>query len=76
MRTYAADHGKVTPEYLNSFLPENKQVDFSSLYSETAIRLEEAREKYPDWYQRKIIKKSLGEPGLLMKDFMNGSLKK
>lgn len=57
VRAYTRDQGKVTLEYLNSFLPEYKQVDFSSLYKETTMSLEEAKEKYPDWYQRKIIKK-------------------
>lgn len=46
---------KVTLEYLNSFVPEEYRVlDFAY---KSDLRLSEAKEKYPDWYQRRIIDK-------------------
>ena len=43
---------KVTIEYLNKFLPENKQMN--AIYK-SKISLKEAMERYPKWYQNRII---------------------
>lgn len=43
---------KITIEYLNQFLPEDKKLN--CVYRSTCT-LEEARERYPDWYQRRIV---------------------
>lgn len=42
-------------EYLNSFVPKEKQVQFSKLYPESTVTLEEAKSLWPDWYQRRIL---------------------
>lgn len=48
--------GKVTIEYLNKFLPADKQLD--CVYK-SYCSLEEAKKRYPSWYKRRIEK---GQP--------------
>lgn len=48
---------KVSIEYLNQFVPEEYQI--KSFDYESKISLEEAKEKYPDWYKRRIVE---GQP--------------
>lgn len=43
---------KVTVEYINKFLPEDKRIE--SFYR-TKCTLEQAKELYPKWYQRRIL---------------------
>lgn len=44
---------KVTIEYLNKFLPEDKQL--TAIYK-PSCSLEEAKKLYPEWYNRRIVK--------------------
>lgn len=63
--SYAKDHkaivcafetgDKVTLEYLNSFVPEDKKV--VPAYSRKGVSLTVAKELYPEWYQKVIIEK-------------------
>lgn len=47
--------GKVTLDYLNSFVaPEHRVTTFTY---ESTLSLEEAKEKYPDWYTKRIVEK-------------------
>lgn len=46
---------KVTVEYLNRFVPEEYRVR-SFLYK-SDLSLDEAKKKYPEWYQRRIVEK-------------------
>lgn len=46
---------KVTVEYLNRFVPEQYRVK-SFLYK-SDLSLPEAKEKYPGWYQRRVVEK-------------------
>lgn len=43
---------KVTLEYLNKFLPADKQID--EVYK-SGCSLAQARKMYPEWYQRRIV---------------------
>ena len=45
---------KVTIEYLNRFLPKNKQMN--GIYK-SKLSLDEAKALYPEWYQRRIVEK-------------------
>ena len=53
---------KVTVEYLNKFIPweENRAENFEY---KSKLTLEEAKKKYPDWYQRRIINKEPNKTG-------------
>lgn len=44
---------KVTVEYLNKFVPEEYRAKDFVYKSE--LRLEKAAEKYPEWYQRRVV---------------------
>lgn len=53
--------GKRVPiEYLNAYAEKSHRVDLRKPFQPTQLTLEEAKEKYPDWYERKIIQ---GEAG-------------
>lgn len=42
-------------EELNLFVPEEHQIDASKLFRETKYSLEDAKEKFPDWYKRVVL---------------------
>lgn len=44
----------ITPEYLNSFVMPSESI--SAVY-ENKLSLNEAKEKYPEWYEKRIVKK-------------------
>lgn len=46
---------KVTIEYLNRFVPEDYRIKNFAYKSD--LRLAEAKEKYPEWYQRRVVEK-------------------
>lgn len=46
---------KVTVDYLNRFVPEEYRV--KSFAYKSDLRLSEAKEKYPEWYQSRIVEK-------------------
>lgn len=46
---------KVTIDYLNQFVPEEYQVD--DFVYKTSVPLQQAKEKWPDWYEKRIVNK-------------------
>lgn len=46
---------KVTVEYLNQFVPEDYRIKNFAYKSD--LRLAEAKKKYPEWYQRRVVEK-------------------
>lgn len=44
---------KVTVEYLNQFVPEEYRV--KSIAYKSRLLLKDAKEKYPEWYQKRIV---------------------
>lgn len=58
VRAFKVSDEHVTLDYLNSFLKaDGKKIDFAPLYKETTMTLEQAKEKYPEWYERRILQK-------------------
>ena len=56
-RAIAYKYGdKVTLEYLNESVPEEYRADLSRKLSK--LTLEEAKKKYPEWYDKRIVKKT------------------
>lgn len=45
--------GKVSVDYLNNFADEESKIDLVKYVSKTSIS--EAREKWPDWYEQRIV---------------------
>lgn len=55
-QAYIVDQGKkVTIEYLNQFVPEEYQV--KSFTYKSNLTLSKAKEKYPEWYEKRIVQK-------------------
>ncbi|MBO5413344.1 MAG: hypothetical protein J6A29_03465 [Clostridia bacterium] len=51
--------GKVSIEYLNSFVSDESKIRIAANITkkkEGSIRLQEAKELYPDWYERRIVR--------------------
>lgn len=48
---------RVTLQYLNQYVNEISRVDPKVKYGGTAMSLEEARERFPEWYERRVVNK-------------------
>lgn len=44
-------------QQLNQYIPEESRVDESRLYKESKLSLEEAKKKFPRWYEDKVVNK-------------------
>ena len=44
-------------EQLGEYVPEEFRVDESQLFKMSRMSIEEARKKYPEWYERRVIRK-------------------
>lgn len=47
---------RVTLEYLNAYAKPENRVDINRPFSPSKMTLEEAKEAYPEWYERVIVK--------------------
>lgn len=55
-QAYVVDKGsKITVEYLNQFVPEEFKVQ--SFTYKSNLTLKQAKEKYPEWYEKRIVQK-------------------
>lgn len=43
-------------EQLNIYVPEEKRIDESKLWKESKLTLEQAKKKYPEWYEKRVIR--------------------
>lgn len=57
VRAFRISDEKQTLSNLGRFVPAENRVDESKLYKESKMTLDEAREKWPEWYQSVIIEK-------------------
>lgn len=48
---------KVSMEYLNGFVGEKYRVTSAACRQRGSVTLEEAKEKYPEWYQKRVVNK-------------------
>lgn len=55
VRAFAVNTHPFSLEELNGFLPSDQQVDLSKKWRETRYTLEQAKEKFPDWYEKVIV---------------------
>ncbi len=55
-RAFKISSHPTTLEYLNGFVEPKYRIDESALYRESRMSLEEARELYPEWYERRIVR--------------------
>ena len=43
-------------EQLNQYVPADKRIDQNKLWKENKLTLEEAKKKYPEWYEKRVIR--------------------
>jgi hypothetical protein len=49
---------RVTLEYLNSYVKPQNRVDVSRRFAPSKMSREQAKESYPEWYQRVVVEKN------------------
>lgn len=57
VRAFRINEHPFTLEQLNQYIPKESRVDESKLYKECKMSLEEAKKKFPRWYEDKVINK-------------------
>ena len=50
--------GRVTLEYLNSYVKPQNRVDVNRRFAPSKMSREQAKESYPEWYQRVVVEKN------------------
>lgn len=43
-------------DQLNVYVPEEKRIDESKLWKESKLTLEQAKKKYPEWYEKRVVR--------------------
>lgn len=54
VRAFRLNPHPTTIEELNEYVPEESRVDVSKVYRETKYTLEQAKERFPDWYEHVV----------------------
>lgn len=57
VRAFRMNSHPHTLEELGRFIPPENRIDESKLWRETKLTLAEARKKYPEWYESKVLNK-------------------
>ena len=57
VKLYKVNPKKWNIESLNRYVPEESQVDTTALFRESKKTIEEAKQEWPDWYQRIVLNK-------------------
>lgn len=65
---------KVSIEYLNKFVPAEYRV--KSLIYQSDLKLEDAKKKYPEWYQKRIVEKRPKKTWTCKKDLYDWWIRK
>lgn len=68
VRAFRISDHPVGLDYLNEFVPEDKQIDTSQLWRESKLTLAEAAKKYPEWYERRVVRKEGGKAWVVKRD--------
>lgn len=56
VEVYRINQHPVNIEYLNRFVPTKIEIDEKKLFKESKLTLDQAKEKYPEWYENKVVK--------------------
>lgn len=62
---------KIPFEFFNQFAREQNQVDLKRPFRPSQVSLEEAKIKYPEWYQKRIVEKHAAGHWVCKKDLYN-----
>ncbi|MCQ2507597.1 MAG: hypothetical protein MJ097_02270 [Dorea sp.] len=55
VRAYKMNSHPFSLEHLGRYIPEEHRIDESRLWRESKLTLKDAKKKYPEWYQKKIV---------------------
>lgn len=55
VEAYQISTHPITIDYLNRFVPTKIQINDKKLFKESKMTLEEARKKYPEWYEKRVL---------------------
>lgn len=56
VEVFRVNEHPVTISYLNRFVPTRIEIDEKKLFKESKLTLEQAKNKYPEWYQNKVLR--------------------
>lgn len=76
VRAFRLNHHPVTLDQLNRYVPEENQIDIKKIWRERKMSLAEAKEKYPFWYQSRVIEKQPRKYWTCKPDLYNWWLRK
>lgn len=62
VRAFKVSDHPIWLDYLNEFVPDDKRIDDAALWRESKLTLAEAAEKWPEWYERRVLRKE--SPGV------------
>ena len=68
VEVYRINQHPVNIEYLNRFVPTKIEIDEKKLFKESKLTLDQAKEKYPEWYENKVVK----QDAIDLIPFLNG----
>lgn len=57
VRAFRINQHPYSLKQLGRYIPEESRVDESKLWKESKMSLAEAKKKYPEWYERKVLNK-------------------
>lgn len=57
VRAYKLNQHPITLDYLCGFVPKEYWVDSKKLFRESKLTLEQAKKKYPEWYEKVIVRR-------------------
>lgn len=57
VRCWEINPHPITLEYLNSFVPDEFKMPKNAIQYKSEMSLDEAKQKYPEWYERRILNK-------------------
>lgn len=55
VRAFRLNTHKFTLKEICKYIPEESRIDENKLWKESKMTLEEAKKKYPEWYERRIL---------------------
>lgn len=55
VRAFRLSTTPVWLDHLNEFVPEGSRIDASKLWRDGKLTLDEARDKFPEWYERRVL---------------------
>lgn len=56
VRAFSLNSHPYCLEQLNQYVPEDKRIDETKLWKESKLTLTQAKKKYPEWYQKRVVR--------------------